>query len=616
MPRVRSTSPVRSATAALALALGIGPAVEAQEPAAPADPLVRFSPHDVDGDGVAEIRALRWFGEVGGARAPLVVVFVEERLLRAREGVDPLRTSQLRQRLDRFAADLATDGFRARLVATELHAGERHQDGKTVLALRRVLQACRAGRELAGAILVGHFPDALLLRTCNWRRSDAVELRDADGKPVALPDGTPWLRRVTELVAHRCDLVLADLDGDWEGRYREERTEYPGILAAFGGPVPDGGGECTAWRPVAHAYADAFHLDDGAVTFDPATRRLAIDDGSRDRECTAADRALGNPLAQPEIAVSRLDARGIALRPIARLLDENGRPRAATFADGEAMPAWHDVFEPDPELELRLLCEYLDRNHRWRTTPRPPAHDKPASIGHGLPSGMRELRRTFAAWSGFDEAGHDLEGADLCALVEWLRRPAVLRTLRAHSDGRHAAFAATDAGRLEALVGGAPWSFTARGRALVPSLHACAHRGAADWFLYHTLWRERALPDVPYLLVHTGCEAISPPGADRLPYDHPHYGRRGQAEALLFFTPCLALVGRAKVFYDEPRGFCRALGAGATFGDAWRRYFAIEAAAQGWNEVGGDIGRKRAAFWSLLGDFTLRLAPVETPAAR
>jgi hypothetical protein len=26
-------------------------------------------------------------------------------------------------------------------------------------------------------------------------------------------------------------------------------------------------------------------------------------------------------------------------------------------------------------------------------------------------------------------------------------------------------------------------------------------------------------------------------------------------------------------------------------------------------EAGGDIGRKRALFWSLLGDFTLRLPP-------
>lgn len=199
------------------------------------------------------------------------------------------------------------------------------------------------------------------------------------------------------------------------------------------------------------------------------------------------------------------------------------------------------------------------------------------------------------------------EQVDLCQLVAWLQRPAVLRTLRAHSNGLFAAFAATDCKALEALLPGPPWSWSPRGRELVPSLQACSHGGGADWFLYQTLWRQRVLPDAPYLLLHTGCEAISPPGAERLRYDDERYGRRGQAEALLFFTPCLAMIGRAKVFYDEPRGFCEALGEGRTVGEAWRRYFAIEAAAANWGEVGGDIGRKRSYFWSLLGDWTLRL---------
>ena len=52
------------------------------------------------------------------------------------------------------------------------------------------------------------------------------------------------------------------------------------------------------------------------------------------------------------------------------------------------------------------------------------------------------------------------------------------------------------------------------------------------------------------------------------------------------------------------------LGEGKTFGDAWRRYFEIESQAKDWNEVGGDIGRKRAYFWSIVGDCTLRLPKV------
>ena len=99
------------------------------------------------------------------------------------------------------------------------------------------------------------------------------------------------------------------------------------------------------------------------------------------------------------------------------------------------------------------------------------------------------------------------------------------------------------------------------------------------------------------------------PGAKNRPYDHPAYGVRQGAESLLHFGNGLALVGRAKVFYDEPRGFAEALKKGRTFGMAWARYFAIESAAKSWDRVGGDIGRKRAYFWSVLGDWSLRLAP-------
>ena len=43
------------------------------------------------------------------------------------------------------------------------------------------------------------------------------------------------------------------------------------------------------------------------------------------------------------------------------------------------------------------------------------------------------------------------------------------------------------------------------------------------------------------------------------------------------------------------------------FGEAWRRYFEIESSAQSLQEVGGGIGRKRAYFWSVIGDWTLRV---------
>ena len=79
----------------------------------------------------------------------------------------------------------------------------------------------------------------------------------------------------------------------------------------------------------------------------------------------------------------------------------------------------------------------------------------------------------------------------------------------------------------------------------------------------------------------------------------------------MFFGGGLALVGRAKVFYDEPLGFSQVLATGGTIGGAWAQYFQIESNASTWSKAGGDIGRKRSYFWSVLGDCTLRLNPGE-----
>jgi len=302
--------------------------------------------------------------------------------------------------------------------------------------------------------------------------------------------------------------------------------------------------------------------------------------------------------------VSRIDARGTAWQPDPRAIDAQGRPQAlGAGSDRDQDVVWH----PDFAFELRLLGNYFDRNHAFRSTPLPAAQHKPASISHGLGSGLEVLRAASPAWREFAESGYDCSAAvDLTALTAWLQRPAVLRTLRAHSDPYAAAFDRTDPAALERTIGGPPWRWHRDGQQLVPSLRANGN-GRADWWFYRSLFENRVLPDQPYLLVHTGCEALSPPGACEFGFDDPRYGRFAHAEAMLFFTPCLAMVGRAKVFYDEPRGFCEALAEGATFGDAWRRYFAIEGAAASWAEVGGDIGRKRAYFWSVVGDCTLRL---------
>lgn len=563
--------------------------------------LEQQAPVDVDGDGAPEVEALRWLDGEGDRDAPAVAVLVEPRLLA--QDAD----GALRARLQRLLADLAAEGHRAELVEVTLQSGRRHQDGLTLLGLRRVLAAWHAREPgLRGVILVGRFPDAFLVRTCNWRKHGKVT---AGGREFA---DVPYLRRVPEVVAPRCDLVLADLDGDWEARYTAGETALPTLYAVFEGGVPAGGGAADA---VAHGEVrnrDFFHVDDGAVALG-AAGAVAIDDDARDHECTPSDRVRGNPLALPEICVSRIDARGVAWSPVAEiaglpLLDDAGAPRAIELPKEAKPPHWqNDVWRPDPELELRLLCEHLDRNHRYRTAGAGDSF-RPASIAHGLPSGFRQMKAAADEWRDFALEGYDLHrGVDLVDVVEWLRRPAVLRTLRAHSDARRTVFARTPDAELAAVLGGDPLCWAVQERRLVPSLRAATRGDSLGFFLLRTLWENAALPDHPYLMIHTGCEALAPPGARSRSYDDPRYGAFPNAESLLFLTPCVALVGRAKVFYDEPRGFTAALRDGATFGDAWRRYFELESRAASWGKVGGDIGRKRSYFWSVVGDWTLRL---------
>lgn len=568
----------------------------------PLEELVKsFAPFDLDGDGRAEVRELRWREERGKAGQPLVVVLVERRLWQ----LDPLEAGsveQLRRPLRQFARDIAEEGHHVLLLTNEVHAGPPHQDGRTVLAIRRLFQRLHALAPMQAAVLVGHFPDAMLVRTCNWRRNEVLELPGKDGKPVAIDVNTTNVRAVPEIVAHRCDLVLADLDGEWERCYVLGPTTLRSAWASFGASVPERGGACQALQVGEIAVADVFHVRDGAAIADARAFALHLDASDRDHEVAVAERARGNPMALPDIAVSRIDARGLGWSPVGAVeltKDETLQPQVRAAADGP--PRWSAF----AHTEVGLLQCYFERNHRFRTATRRMAEQfRPASISHELGSGFQALRAADPAWADFAEPGYDVHtGADLLELFRWLQRPAVLRTLRAHSDPWGAAFAATDPDALQRELG-LPWHWVKDGERFVPSWRD--HRGGrAD----HVFWRavaEKQPTGSPFLLLHTGCEALSPPRSD-LPYDDPEYGKFGHAEAILFFTECVAMLGRAKVFYDEPREFADVLGKGGTIGDAWKRYFELESQATNWDEVGGDIGRKRAYFWSIVGDCTLRL---------
>jgi len=573
----------------------------------------RFSAFDMNADGVVEIASLEPLAGSGEAGAR-VLILVEDRLLEPSPGAPELLT-----RVERWVDDLAGEGFRADAIAVDLGSNELHQDGRTVLALREFLRAVADEGELAGVVLLGRFPDAFVVRTCNWRKRETISLRRGEPDQADYAN-VPYVRRVPEDIAHRADIVLSDLDGRWEDTYVQPKTRLRTTRAVYPEGIPPAGGPCVDLEHGTVVYEDFFHVSDGKLEvserLDPVGASVALFDRAGDHECGTLDRARPNAMAVPDILVSRIDAMGSALRPRESvkgfdgegLLDDEGRPQAVDFGPQEHVPGWSSVWELDPGLERRLLVEYLDRNHDFRTGASAVAW-RPASIACGLGSGFSILNRAATDWRDSDPSVANVHGnPTLTQFADWMDYAAILRTVRAHSDPWGSVFAKGPLDDLEANLGGPVWSWTRRGTRLEPSLASACGNGKLDWFLLRTLWENDALAAEPAFYHHTGCHGISPPGAKTLPYDHPGYGVRQGAEALLFYGRGLALVGRAKVFYDEPRGFAEALAAGETFGAAWRRYFEIESAAESWGQVGGDIGRKRAYFWSVLGDWTLRLS--------
>jgi hypothetical protein len=588
------------------------------------DPLCKqFKSFDQNHDGIVEIKNLKPLGSAGqgGER---VVMLVEQRLLS-----DAKSAAQLKPVLQRWADDLGQDGFRADVVAIELGRAKQHQDGRFILAIREFLRAVQRESKLAGVVLVGHFPDAMLVRTCSWHRTGDVTLhyKKPDQKTYK---AVRYVQRKPEVIAQRADIVLGDLDGRWEDVYIQEKTSLPSEVAVFEGKVPPGGGPCVDFEKGSKPFEDMFCISDGSMMIAEAAGAetgpvVTLSNDGTNRECATSDFESPNPIARPDILVSRLDARGVAYRPRAkivgtdgkRLLDAQGKPQAIQFAAGAKIPASVDeLWELDPQLERQLLVEYFDRNHAYRTGTAKIAW-RPASIACELGSGYRSMQQAATNWAATDPKQADVRGKPtLVQFVDWIEYPAVLRTVRAHSDPMRSKFRKANIAQLDAHLGGPAWAWTKKGDRLEPSLEATNGNGMLSWSLLHSLYQNGQIPEEPCFYQHGGCNAISPNGAGGLSYDNPQYGKRNGAESLLMFGNGLALLGRAKVYYDEPAGFGKTLREGHTFGSTWANYFTNEASGAS-SRGAGDIGRKRAYFWSVLGDWTLRLstaAPKTTAA--
>jgi len=561
---------------------------------------------------------------------PLVVVFVEARLV---NGTAP-GIADLMNRLERFNTDLRAQGYDSRFVKVAMRNQPGHRDGEGVLAIRKLLQETRTDHPtLAGAILVGSFPEAMLVRRWIWRKND--QTITINGTKHANVD---ILRIVPEIIARRSDLVLADLTGNWATIYQPGPTKLLSIQAipdpgvAVDWPL-DGGLLISSIYEVKEIECeDFFWIQDDNHQLIPGptgSNRLILRTfrSLRHPEVSAAELALPNPLSRPDIFVSRINARNVAWSPDPTitgttgetLLDAQGKPQEITAA----LPVLSGLFRRDAELERRLIVNYFDRNHRVRqgiTTLSP--EFRTAAI-NGFADNPDPTK--FDTWgkqvSDYLEAASPLfrppvicEQANVVDFVKWLKEPAILKGLLTHAQCNRTQWDTTaySVADLEAQVGGRPWrwhfSFDATGFHYEPSFKDQAEWG--DAHLYRTIW-ENGLLDAqhPAMIIHTGCHVNSPCNAETETYDTPLYAPGQEGEAFLFYLNASAVVARAKDINDRPEELPLTLSkTGACLGDGWKRYFDKDSNDAALAKFENATRSKDSYWWGILGDWTLRLA--------
>lgn len=586
--------------------------------------LSQYSHYDRSGDGIEDIESLSLLSFEDDAESvtqddQLVVVLVEPRLLTDLPGSE-YTTDDLLDRLERFRRDLEIDGFTPRFVEASVYNGSQHRDGHTVLAIREFFRDLDDSfTNFEGAILVGSFPEASLVRRWLWRKDD--KKLTVDGQEYTNVD---YLRIVPEGVSPRAELVLADLTGNWEDIYEEGPEDLESIEAipdddvASGWPQ-DGLFESSTFNRSTKTYEDFFWIRDDDYEKQPANSedelRLQLSTAQRHPEISSADENAPNPIALPDIFVSRINPRHVAVGPDETFRDEHGNNFLA--ADGKPQAVETDApidlarktRQRDAELEREILLDYFDRNHDFRAGAFADLPFRPGAVGHdfsanGLANYLDDATSSF-------ESPVKANDASLLEYVDWLKKPAVLKGIYAHSSRWNTSFGTDyDVDDLEQAAGGRPWRWkqTTNTSPLRYEPSFEDQGSHADLYLHRTIWENGVLDGTgANLFIHVGCSVNTPHGAHHHPYNSQAYGGFQNGEGVLFYLNGVALMARAKVFYDKPRQFPEALGESRTahFGDAWKEYFEVE--SQDGGLVSKVASNKRAYNWSVLGDWTLRL---------
>lgn len=193
-----------------------------------------FSSYDTNSDGFNEVESMTILTSSNTLpsldnNSKLLLVIIESRLIANDQRLHGENAS-LVQTMRHYQQMLYEDGWHAVLVEAKIHASERHQDGLSVIALRRMFQKVKCSfPQFGGAVLVGSFPEAMLVRRWIWKRSDRAisfgELTfNSKGHPTA-----DFLAIKPEVISKRSDVVLCDLEGNSEEIYHEQPTTVESI---------------------------------------------------------------------------------------------------------------------------------------------------------------------------------------------------------------------------------------------------------------------------------------------------------------------------------------------------------------------------------------------------
>ena len=174
-------------------------------PAPPTFPALMsaYTGYDIDGDGRAEINSLKALfpnpAPYSTTLNGVVIVLVDPHLVTD----DPnIRMSRFEMSLwlALLGSDIARDGFFPYFVEASVYDGPVHQDGRTLLAMRRFLKTVQTHYPLAAVLLVGSFPDASIVRSV-FTKANAFP-----NEPVNFTSGA---EPVNGYVGHFLDLGLS-----------------------------------------------------------------------------------------------------------------------------------------------------------------------------------------------------------------------------------------------------------------------------------------------------------------------------------------------------------------------------------------------------------------------